>query len=450
MVDSPGRLQKFRRDLRACFKRRTDALFELSDAILTAGHVPSPPHLSLAPVHRRGWGSFYAALSKGKLDERAMRDLLAHYPMLHDSQGRPAVYAVDVTSWPRCDAECSPERGYYYHPSRHSAGQPIIAGWAYQLVAQIGFARDTWVAPVDVRRVHPTEDANDVAAEQVQALLGRLPRWSASAQPLFIFDAGYDPVKLQKQLEDREVQLLVRLHSNRVFYADPETVEKRPVGRPHRHGAKFDLHDPETWPKPTHEHHCKSDAYGPVRVRAWSNLHPKTRRIGERYGCERAPVVKGTVILVEVSRLPRETRKPKKLWMWWTGAGEPDLDLLWRSYCRRFSLEHAIKFMKLTLGWTAPQVRHPEQADRWTWLILAAYTQLRLARSIVADRRLPWEKPLSQERLTPTRVLRAFCGLLPDLGTPANAPKPRGRSPGRPEGSRSGPARRYPAIKKAA
>jgi hypothetical protein len=29
---------------------------------------------------------------------------------------------VDVTTWPRCDAECSPERGYYYHPSRHSAG----------------------------------------------------------------------------------------------------------------------------------------------------------------------------------------------------------------------------------------------------------------------------------------------------------------------------------------
>ncbi len=47
--------------------------------------------------------------------------------------------------------------------------------------------------------------------------------------------------------------------------------------------------------------------------------------------------------------------------------------------------------MKLTLGWTTPRVRHPEQADRWSWLILAAYTQLRLARGIVADRRLPWE-----------------------------------------------------------
>ena len=442
-------LRAFRTRLHASFNKRADALFELTDAILTAGSIPSPPHLSLAPVHRRGWGSLYAALSKGGIDENAVRDLLCHHPMARGDREGPGVYAMDVTSWPRCDAEASPERGYYYHPSRHSAGKPIVAGWSYQLVAEIGFTRDTWVAPMDVRRVHPEEDENDIAAEQVRDLLGRVPCRNAAA-PLFVFDAGYDPVKLQRGFDELPLQLLVRLHSNRVFYADPETPEKRPVGRPYRHGAKFDFHDPETWPDPTHEHHCETKDYGEVRVRAWSDLHPKTRRMGARYGCEKAPVVKATVILLEVSRLPRETRKPKKLWMWWTGEGDPDLDLLWRSYCRRFSLEHAIKFMKLTLGWTTPRVRHPEQADRWTWLILAAYTQLRPAKSIVADRRLPWEKPLSQRRLTPTRVLRAFCGLLPGLGTPAAAPKPRGRSPGRPKGSLSGPARRYPAIKKAA
>jgi hypothetical protein len=39
------------------FDRRGDALFDLCDALLTAGSVPSPAHLSLQPVHRRGWGS---------------------------------------------------------------------------------------------------------------------------------------------------------------------------------------------------------------------------------------------------------------------------------------------------------------------------------------------------------------------------------------------------------
>jgi hypothetical protein len=65
-------------------------------------------------------------------------------------------------------------QGYYYHPSRHSAGQPIVAGWAYQFVAQLGFARESWTALVDVERLRPAQDANVVAAEQVEALLGRL------------------------------------------------------------------------------------------------------------------------------------------------------------------------------------------------------------------------------------------------------------------------------------
>src|SRR5215207_5296174 len=115
-----ARLGHFRAELHACFTRRADALFELGDALLCAQAVPSLPHLSLEPAHRRGWGSVYAALGRGEVDAERLRDLLAG--CLPDAD--PPVFAVDVTTWPRCDAECSPERGYYYHPSRHSAGQP--------------------------------------------------------------------------------------------------------------------------------------------------------------------------------------------------------------------------------------------------------------------------------------------------------------------------------------
>jgi DDE superfamily endonuclease len=440
-------LRMFRERFYAGLGRRADALFELCDAILTAGRVPSPPHLSLVLVHRRGWGSLYAVLSKGRIASEALRDLLASYNL--DAMGTP-VYAVDVSPWPRCDAEASPGRGYLYHPSRHSAGQPIVAGWAYQLVARLSFERDSWVRPVDARRVKPEEDANDVAAEQVQHLVERLPRLPEA--PLFVFDAGYDPVRLQLKLEGCHAQMLVRLNSGRTFYFDPEPPSKRPLGRRLHHGEKFDLKDPQTWPEPTHEHHCLTYAYGSVRVRAWSGLLLKTRKAKERYGSESACVVKGTVVLVEVGRLPQgeRRREPKALWLWWNGEGEPDLDLLWRAYTRRFDVEHAVKFLKGALGWTTLRVRHPEQADRWTWLVVAAYAQLRLARGVVADQRLPWERPLPARKLTPYRVLRSFVTLLPLVGTPAQAPKLRGRSPGRPKGSLSGRARRYPAVKKAA
>ena len=442
-------LGAFREELFACYTRRADALFELCDAVLSAGNVPSPPHLSLAPIHRRGWGSLYAALSKGRINAETLRELLAFHGS--DARGTP-VYAVDVSSWPRSDAETSPQRGYLYHPSRHSAGQPIVVGWAYQLIAGLSFERDSWVAPVDARRVEPAEDTDQVAAKQIRQLVDRQAK--CDGEPLFVFDGGYDPVRLQFDLQEEGVaaQILVRMSPTRVFYFDPEVPEKNLVGHPYYHGKKFDLKDAETWPEPTHEHLCRTDTYGAVRVRAWSGLHPKTRRSEERYGSKSACVVKGTVVLVQVGRLPQGERreKPKDLWLWWYGGGEPDLDLLWQSYCRRFDIEHFVKLAKSRLGWTAPQVRHPEQADRWTWLVLAAYAQPRLARYVVADCRLTWEKPLAASKLTPYRVLRSFATLLPALDTPAAAPKPRGRSPGRPKGSFSGPAKRHPAIKQAA
>jgi hypothetical protein len=436
------RLGAFRDQLHACFPRRADALFELGDALLCAQAVPSLPHLSLEPAHRRGWGSAYAALAHGEVDAERLRDLLAGCLPPAD----PPVFAVDVTTWPRCDAECSPERGYYYHPSRHSAGQPIIAGWAFQWIAQLSFDRDSWTAPVDARRLHPLDDTDQTAAVQIRALLARLP--AGRPVPLVVFDAGYDSAQLTLDLAEERVAVLVRLRSGRCFYADPPPRAPGSTGRPRRHGAKFNCADPTTWPTPTATHLVVDDQYGTVTVAAWSGLHPKQQRHPGHGTRGPRPIVRGTIIRVQVERVPARTRPPKVLWLWWSGPGSCDLDLAWRAYVRRFDLEHTIRFAKQTLGWITPRPRHPEQADRWTWLVLAAYTQLRLARDVVADRRLPWERPRPQPRLSPYRVRRGFPRLLCALGSPASAPKPSGRSPGRPKGRASEPTTRYPAIKK--
>ncbi len=445
MPTSPlARLGRFRAELHACFTRRADAQFELCDALLCAPAIPSPAHLSLQAVHRRGWGSSYAALAHGQLDTEQVRDLLAHQPL---DAGLP-IYAVDATTWPRCDAETSPQRGLYYHPSRHSAGQPIVAGWCYQWIAQLGFARDSWTAPVDATRLRPGDNHNQAAATQIRALIQRLP--ASGPMPLFVFDAGYDPTGLALGLAHTRVALLVRLRSGRCFCHDPPPRPPGTTGRPRRHGTKLDTADPTTWPTPTLTHLEHDEQYGTVRVSAWAGLHPKQQLHATRGTKQPRPIVRGTLVRVQVERVPAKTRPPKVLWLWWHGSRPPDLGVLWRAYVRRFDLEHTIRFAKQTLGWTTPRPRHPEQADRWTWLVLAAYTQLRLARQVAADQRLPWERPRAADRLTPTRVRRGFPQLLLTLGSPAGTPKPCGCSPGRPRGSRTGPARRYPAIKKAA
>jgi hypothetical protein len=439
-----ARLGAFRDQLHACFPRRADALFELGDALLCAEAFPSLPHLSLEPAHRRGWGSAYAALARGRIDTERLRDLLVRF--LPDAD--PLVFAVDVTTWPRCDAECSPERGYYYHPSRHSAGQPIIAGWAFQWIAQLSFDRDSWTAPVDARRLHPLDDTDQTAAAQARALLARLP--TGGPVPWLVFDGGYDSAQLSLDLADAGVAVLVRLRSDRCFYADPPLRPPGTNGRPRRHGAKFNCADPTTWPTPTTTLVCHDDQYGTVTVQAWAGLHPKQQRHPGHGSRGPRPIVRGTILRVQVQRVPARTRPPKVLWLWWAGPGSVDLDLAWRAYVRRFDLEHTVRFAKQTLGWTTPRPRTPEQADRWTWLVLAAHAQLRLARAVVADARLPWERPRPRGRLSPLRVCRGFPRLLVRLGSPAATPKPAGRSPGRPKGSRCGPATRYPAIKKPA
>ncbi len=120
-------------------------------------------------------------------------------------------------------------------------------------------------------------------------------------------------------------------------------------------------------------------------------MHPKTKN-HPMYGTHR-PIVRGTLVLVEVARLQRGDPRPEPrvLWLWWYGPDEtaPDLSLLQRAYVRRFDLGHAFRFLKQALVRTTPRVRRPGQADLWTWLVLAALTQLRLARACVKDRRLP-------------------------------------------------------------
>lgn len=438
-----GELRRFRAEVYDCFDRRADALFDLVDGICAPVTVAGVAYVTLAPGARRGHGAAYAALSEGRVDEDLLRDVLAGY---RPGCWRPD-FAVDASVWARCDAECSPGRGFYYHPARHSAGQPIVAGWCYSWLVGLSAGADSWTAPLDVRRLTVGANPNLVAAGQIRAVLSRLGPLPQPA--LFAFDGGYDPVQLSVELAGSDTQIVVRVRDDRTYFARPVPRIGGRGGRPRRHGAKVACTDPGTWPAPDATLEVRDDTYGSVQVRAWHRLHPKQRTYRDADGALR--IVEGTLIRLHVSRLPgRRDREPKTVWLWWHGPHESDLDLdrVWHCYLRRFDIEHTFRFAKQVLGWTIPKLRTPEQADRWTWLILAALTQLRLARNAVADHRLPWQRPQPAGTLTPGRVRRGFGHLLPRIGSPASPPKPTRPGPGRPKGSRSTPAQRHPAIKK--
>jgi hypothetical protein len=448
------RLAWFRQEWYWCLWRCGDALFELADAVLTApGLVASLPYLSLEPAFRRGHGMIYQALGQGGIDEEPLRDLL----VAAREPGWPLVFAIDASTYPRPEAECSPDREFHHHscPGSHGGDGAGIAGWSFQWLAQLSFAHDSWTAPTRTWSCGAGDDPTRQAAAQVIAHSARLRAAGEDRVPLYVLDAGYDEAPLTWDLRHHldKVQVLVRLRNDRVLYRDPPPRVPGTTGRPRVHGSgtdRFECKDPATWGVPDQELSLHDGSYGQVSVMSWSGLHPKLACRGRFAGFERPPVIRCHLIRVTVTRLPNGRRVPGPLWLWWAGPGAPDLDLIWRAYLHRFDIEHTYRLAKHALGWDKAALRHPGQVARWTWLIIAAITQLRLARPAAEDHRQRWERRRSQGKLSPGRVRRDFSRLAALAGTPASPPKPSKAGPGRPKGRHSTPAPRHDVNKKAA
>jgi hypothetical protein len=124
----------------------------------------------------------------------------------------------------------------------------------------------------------------------------------------------------------------------------------------------------------------------------------------------------------------------------------PTLSSIWLRYLRRFTVDHWYRFIKQRLHWTLPHFSTPDQSERWSDLMPILSWQLWLARDSIQDCPLPWQK--SSTNLSPGRVANSFAAVLARIGTPATAPKPRGKSPGWTPGRPRKQRTRYPIVKK--
>ncbi|EFL08843.1 NF041680 family putative transposase [Streptomyces sp. AA4] len=438
-----GDLDRFRQEFYGCLAARADGLFELADAVLcTEGPVRSLVGLSLAPEHRRGHGGLYDAINNGRIDCDRLRTALSGLPLPRAADGR-LVLAADVSPWLRPDGATCPDRSFCHTYGRGKDEHRMIPGWPYSVVAALETGRTSWTAVLDAIRLLPGADVAAVTTGQIRDVVERLiaaGQWhEGDPEILVVLDAGYDAPRIAHLLADLPVQILGRMRSDRVL--------RRPVpprvpganGRPPRHGGEFVFGDPATWGV---EHAVTSTGtrlYGTATAQAWNRLHPRlTSRAAWTGHDGPLPVIEGTVIRLRVERLPSGgVNKP--VWLWFSGvdATPAEVDRCWHMFLRRFDIEHTFRLLKQTLGRTRPRLRNPEAADRWTWLLIAVHAQLRLARSLVADLRRPWERPAEPARLTPARVRRGFRNIRTKTARPAAAPKPSRPGPGRPAGSKN-------------
>jgi DDE superfamily endonuclease len=446
-------LAGFRGELYCSLGMRRDALFEVADALACRPErVHMLAELCLEPECRRGHGGVYDALNCGEVRIGRLRRAVAGIAPRRWDDGRIRL-ACDVSNWLRPDAETSPERLFCHCYARGKGNAQMIPGWPYSWVAALEPGRTSWTLPLDAVRLGPADDATEVTAVQLRDAVTRLiaaGHWQEGDPDIIVvLDSGYDLARLAWLLDGLPVDVTGRLRSDRVMYCPAPPLPARPRssgGRRPRHGHKLEFSDPATWPDPAAVTRTETSRYGTAEATAWGRMHQRLEHRGAWEDHEgELPLIEGTLVRLQVGHLPGQ-RDADPVWLWSSraGTGEEEVNRTWRAFLRRFDIEHTFRFLKQQLGWTRPKLRDPAAADRWTWLVIAAYAQLWLARPLAADSRLPWQRPCPPGRLTPARVRRGYRRIRQSLPVPASAPKPSRPGPGRPAGSKNQrPATRY-------
>jgi hypothetical protein len=414
------KLAQFRNRTYLILGNGRDALFDLMDAVLSTRSVTSFVELSLSPVFRREWPSLYEALQDGRISRQALlKEYVRHIP-----SSEVVVLSGDHTAWSRPYAKTLQDRTYEHQPSVMSGAKPVTVGQGYSTIAWIPEAQGSWAIPLLHERITSFDTPISKAATQLRQVCAQL-----TGQVLFLGDGEYGSAPFLKQTADIPCHKLLRLRPNRVLYHAPAPYQGH--GRPHKHGAKFSLNAPETWTVAPEEVTTEAPNLGRVKVRRWQTL--PLRQAAEH-----------PFDLILVERLDEPHSKP--FWLIWIGQAQTVLSQIWQKYLRRFAIEHWYRFVRQRLHWTVPQVSTPKQAENWSDLMPLLTWQLWLARDVVEDSPLPWQKSMTQ--LTPGRIASSFAPLLARIGSPAGPPKPRGKSLGWPTGKPRTKRPRYPTVKK--
>jgi hypothetical protein len=421
-------LGDFRQALYPCFTRARDALFEVADALLTAGAARSFVELSEAPTYQRRWPSLYAALADGRIDRAALRRCFArHSPP--PPPGERLVLGLDCSSIQRPAAHTSPDRTPVHTPNLPAGAPPVRPGWQFSTLALLPDPPSSWTYLLDNQRVPSAETATTIGAQQLADVLPLL-----AGRPIVVGDGHYGSAAWVAATTGLPCDQLVRAKRDRVLYrlAPPRTGKR---GAPRKDGARFKGSDPTTHGAPDSEWAGVDAAGQAVSVTCWTDLHLKA--------CRTVPIA---VLRVSRGAAAGTPGDPREAWFWWLGGPPPPLDTVPPLYARRFGLEHGYKVDKQELLWATPRLRTPEQFQRWTDLVAVAHNHLVLARPLAAVAHRPWEA--RTRPVTPAQVRRALGRILTQVGTPTRPPRPRGKSPGRAPGAIVQRATRYPVLRK--
>ena len=405
-----------------------DAQFELVDALLLSDHPRCFAEISQSPVFRRRWPSAYGAIEEGQQDQQRLRRCWLRQVPRQGVQ----VFVLDTTVWAHPSARTLSGLVYAPSPTKALKRHSIVQGHVYSLLTWTPEPGRSWSPTVFSQRLRPEQSAIEVGVAQVKQLGQARPVGVAGQLDVIVADGHYGNHLFFGPLQDEACATLARMRRDRVLYRDPDPYPGR--GRPALHGQRFAFKEPDIWPPPDEQVEFEHERWGQVRLRRWNKLHAK-----------QDAQTHFDVILAEV-HLERE-KPPDPLWLGYReGHTVYPLPEVWSWFDYRWPIEPSIRFRKQYLAWTLPYFQDSEACDRWTNLVDLGYWQLFLARPLVSDRPLLWQK--AQTTLTPGRVLRRLGTIFAQIGSPAQPPQPRGKSPGWPKGRPRTRPERYKVTKR--
>lgn len=432
--------REFRTNVYDAFQKRADAVFELIDALASDTQARTPVELSLSPFFRRQYPSIYDGLDEWEYDVDALGEaLLRTLPEPEPDSFR--LWALDETPRRRQYAYTLKDRGYVHAPNPVAGNKPVTIGYNYSALVHIDLdGPSTWAPPWTIDRT-PTEWSGvDVGLEQIIRLsLSDEDHWH-----VIVADSRYGtPLYIAGLYQLPNVTGVTRLRAYRNLYHEPPPYSGH--GRPRIHGDVFKVHKPETWSEPDERHEfTEEDAKGRERhivIQVWKDMH-----------FQKAPHCPFDLLRVATYNADGQLCYKCPMWLMVSGHRHLSAKEARKAYLRRPTEEHFFRFVKQKLLFEAAEMGSVEQDERWIDAVGLAYWNLYVCRDIVEPSVRPWERykpePPEGQPATPSQARRGFSRLLPDLGTPASAPQPRGKSPGRPKGHCPEPRKRFEVVYK--
>lgn len=415
-----NKLIQFRQAAYALFGHAKDTLFELTDAVIQMRQVQSFVELSCAPAFRRKWSSAYEALQDGRPNREGLQRLY----LSQWSGAERLVLIGDHTAWSRLWSPTLQGCSYQHQPTPIPGRRPVTIGWGYGSLAIAPQPSGSWALPLLHERITDQKPV-EKGARQLRQVCEQL-----KDRPLSLWDSEYGCAAFLLATADVPADKLIRLRTN--LCLEGPTKPYRGRGQHPKHGIKFKFKDPDTWWQPDQVCEYEDPQFGHLQVRLWQGL-----RFKQALDCRM------TVALVERTQVPDTRRTPRQLWFGWSGAEPPEH--WWNQYTRRYPIDHWYRFAKGRLHWTLPRLATPQQADRWSDLMPFITWELWLARQVIQDHPLPWQK--SQTELSPGRACQGMQNILVAIGTPTQVCKSRGKAPGWPMGKKRNPRERYGVVR---